>query len=185
MKVPAVPLAEATASAIAADAMQIPDLWKAIDSGELTKNRLAGIIMSDLEREAAGRGGPVLFPNMRALLRTQMNVEELRLRGGLGQWAELASAVVGAASGIYSAKLQAKTQTSLAKTTLQQQSLALRSAEIQAASDRAALAMQQGAPAAAAAARGGGGVGGLPPWLIPVGIGVVVLGVGAVVLMRR
>jgi hypothetical protein len=185
MTIPVSSLAEATASAAVADTLRIPELWKSINRGELTKGRLADMILDDLAREARGDKGPALFPNMRALLRTQMNVEELKLRGGMGQWAELAAAVTGAAAGIIGAKITAKAQASVAKTSLQQSQLALRSAEIQAASDRAALAMQQGAPAAAAAARGGGGVGGLPSWLIPVGVGVVVLGVGAVILLRR
>jgi hypothetical protein len=184
MTVPIASLAEATASAIIADAIRIPELWRSVKSGELTKGRLAGIITSDLEREVAGKSGSVLFPNMRALMRTQMNVEELKLRGGLGQWAELASAVVGAAAGIVGAKISAKAQASVAKSSLQQQQLALRSADIQAAADRATMAAQQGLPGAAAGVRGGI-IGGLPPWAIPVGIGVVVLGVGAVILMRR
>lgn len=160
----------AITSAFLADMVAAPTLARLIQARQLDGRGLADVILRDLAREASRERGPVLFPNLRAVLRTQVNVEVIKA-GGMSEWAELASAVVGAAGAYVTAQQQAKTQEAIAKLQLQQQQAA---AEAQ----RAALAAAQGVPGATAGTLPRTGEG-LPSWLLPA---AAVLGIGGVIV---
>lgn len=161
---------KAITSAFLADMAAAPTLVRSVEARRVNGRGLADIILGDLDRGVSG-AKPVLFPNLRAVMRTQINVETAKASGGMGEWAELAAAVVSAAgsyvTATQTAKMAAKTE-SIAK----QQAAAAAEADRQ----RAALAAAQGVPSAAVPSGGGEG---LPSWLLPAA-GVVAVG-GAIV----
>lgn len=180
-------LGSAVAAAVTADYLRSPTLRRVIMSGDLSKDGLRNLMTSDVERYVAKKPGPNLFPNLRAVVKTQMNIEEGKLRGGMGQWAELAQAIAGAASGIYSAKVTTDAAKKIQALEVQKQQLALQSAQIQASNLKLSLAVAQGDPAAVAAAGGGGSIISAMPTeaKVAVGAGALALVAGAVYLATR
>ena len=74
--VPVEEFASAVSSAFVAD-MARPAMQDALDTRGMGPQALSRIILRDLDREARGGLEPVLFPNLRALLRSEMNAEEI------------------------------------------------------------------------------------------------------------
>ncbi|MGH9389848.1 MAG: hypothetical protein ACRD1Z_09545, partial [Vicinamibacteria bacterium] len=106
-----------------------------------------------------------------------------RLASGMGQWAELATAIIpviaSAASSAYGAKTTADTQKKLAELELQKQTLAIRTAELQSRMAQAQYSMAETAAAKAEAKVEAGAtptVLGVPLW----GIALGVAGVGTI-----
>lgn len=127
---------------------------------------LRGKILNDLAREARREAGPILFPNLRAFLRTEMNVEEHRLASGMGQWAALIGSVTEAAGTFFSQREQIKAQEKIAEIQLKAKQAELRQQELAAERERQMLAASQGVPSAAVSPSEKGG---LPTWALPVG----------------
>ena len=173
---------KAITAAFLADMAAAPSIAKAIQARQLDGRGLSDIILRDLERGVRDEK-PALFPHLRAVLRTQMNVEELRAKGtlanGMSEWAELATAVVAAAGTYYTEQQKAKAAESIAKLQVKQQQAAAAEAAAEAEKQRLALATSQGAPASAA-----GGGGGIPSWLLPAA-GIVVVGGGILYAATR
>ena len=174
--------AEAATAAFLSDVARAPGIDRAIRQKGLRGPQLVAIMMRDVARGVRGEPGPALFPNVRALYRTQMNVEEDKLRAGMGQWDAVAAALT-AVGNVYATKVTASAQTSIAKV---QATTAQQALDLQALQARAALAQAQGFPSATAAPAPGtpgypGGDGGTPGWVLPVSVGggiLVLLGIG-------
>ncbi len=175
-----VPFAKAVAAAVQADYLALPDLDRAVVSRRLDATGLRNIMLRDLERAVTEPKARALFPALRRVMKSQMGIEEAKLRSGsMGQWAELAGAISGAASSIINTRTVAQTNTTLAKLDLQKQTLALQAAQLQANTAQLQLAQAQGF------SMPGTGPGGLPGWAVPVGIGgVAVAGVIAYLMSR-
>lgn len=178
-----VPFAKAIATAVQADYLALPDLDRAVRARKVDAQGLRSIMTRDLERAVTHPGERALFPALRRVMKAQMNIEEAKLRSGsMGQWAELAGALAGAASGIINTRTVSQTNETLAKLDLQKQQLALQAAQLQANAAQLQLSAAQGfpAPGSAAAALG------VPSWTIPVTVGgVAVLGLAAYFMTRR
>lgn len=179
-------LARAVSSAAAADVIASPSIQKAVREGRVSRQGLRSIMMRDLENEARGVKGPALFPHLRSVMRTQMNVERRKAGGGLGATATvtdpysgIASAIAGAAAGILGAKYVSDANKDIAKI---QANTQLQIANLQANSDKLALAAAQGFPSAAA-----GVPGSTPSWVVPAAAGgaAVVLGIGYMLLRGK
>jgi hypothetical protein len=178
-------LAGAVSSAVYADFMKSPTLRRAVLDGQLSKDGFRNLMISDVERFVSKKPGPELFPSLRRVVKTQMNVEEAKMRGGMNQWAELAQAIAGAATGIYTAKLTTDTAKKLQSLEVQKQTLALQSAQINANNLQLQLAVSQGVPAAAGGAAGSI-VSAMPTEAkVAVGAGALALVAGAVYLATR
>lgn len=127
--------------------------------------------MRDLENYVRGVRGPALFPNLRTTIRTQMNVEESKLRGGVGQWDAIFSAigaVAGAAGTVYSTKITTDAQKSIANINLEKQSLALQSEQLAAQAANTQVALSQGTPNAIVSGQSAIFPAGTPAWVDPV-----------------
>jgi hypothetical protein len=98
---------------------------------------------------------------------------------GMGEWAELASAVVGATAGYVAAKQTASATATVAKAETSIAASNARIAEAQALQAREALVASQGFPGASAPA--GYATGGTPGWVAPAAIGAGVLVVGGLI----
>lgn len=144
--------ARAAAASFVADVARSPSLGKAIANRSISQNGLKNLILDDLSREVSGSPGPVLFPNMRSLVRTEVRVGEYRLSAGLSQFdfGGLISAVGGIAAGAISYSAAQSSQ----RAQLQSQQLSLQMAQIQADTARLQLAQQQGLPGAVAGTPG-------------------------------
>lgn len=184
---------KAFTAAFLADMARAVPLQKEIAKGNVTPSGLQKIALRDLRREVSHVEGPVLFPNLRALMRTMMNVEGVRREEGLGQWealSELASSLIKAGSTYISAKQTAETQAKLAEIELQKQQMVLKAAELQAAVARANYATAEGAPGAAATPGIPGAPGvpaegsGFPSWVPYAAGGLAVLGLGYMIISR-
>lgn len=174
--------ARALAAALVADMARAPSLQAQIARG-FSGEQLGRMILGDIRRMVEGNKTVPLFPNIRALMKTEINVEEARLSGAMGQidWGAIVGGVIGAAGAFVAAKWQTSAQLSIAKLQAEQQQLAVQAAGIDAAKQRLALAAAQGVPSAAASVEGGG----LPSWAIPVGAAAVVgIGVATVLATR-
>lgn len=138
--------ARAAAASFVADVARSPSLEKAIASRSISKSSLKDLILGDLTRSVSGSSGPVLFPNLRALVQTEVSVGEHRLATGLSQFdfGSLISAAAGIAAGAISYSAAANAQ----KAQLQSQQLSIEMAQIQADTARLQLAAQQGLPGA-------------------------------------
>lgn len=172
-------MAAALASAFLADMARAPMLEKHVRDRHVDGRVLSSMILADLDRMVRGTRTIPLFPNIRAFMKTQMNVEEAKLKAGVSEWAEIASAIVGAAGSYVAAKTTAKAQIDITKLQAEQQALAIKAAENEAAKQRLALAQSQGVPGAAAGVEDG-----LPSWVIPVGVAAVGVGTIAYVATR-
>jgi len=173
-------VAKAISSAVVADFKRYPSIGRLISRARMSPNALRNIMFRDIERDVKRAPGRPLFPSLRKVFRTQMRVEGAKLRGGLSQWADLAGAIAGAASGIVGAKITAEGNKDLAKVQLKQEALALQAAQLQADAARLNLAAAQGAPSAATSS-------GAAKYMIPavIGAGVLVAGGAAYMMMRR
>lgn len=176
------PFAKAVAAAVQADYLALPELDRAVRARKVDAPGLRNIMLRDLERAVTHPSERALFPSLRRIMRTQMNIEESKLRsGGMGQWAELATAIAGAAGGIINTRTVSQTNETLAKLDLQKQQLALQAAQLQANTAQIQLAAAQGfpAPGSTAAALG------VPNWVIPASVGgVAVVGLIAYLMTR-
>ena len=176
------PFAKAVAAAVQADYLAMPDLDLAVVTRRLDAKGLANIMTRDLERSVTNPGQRALFPALRRVMKSQMSIEEAKLRSGsMGQWAELATAIAGAAGSIVNTRTVSQTNETLAKLDLQKQQLALQAAQFQANAAQIQLATAQGfpAPGSAAAALG------VPNWVIPASIGgVAAVGLIAYLMTR-
>ena len=183
--------AKALASSMVADMARAPTLERVVHSREISEGQFFSIIKRDLERDFKGQPGPPLFPNLRALMRTEIQVQQ-RLPIGLGQdWGAIVSAIVpalaGAASKYYVARTESRTATSITKLQLQSQALQMKSLDTQAAVDRASAANAEGVPGADASMPGGtlspraAAESGIPGWVAPVGGVAAALGVSYII----
>lgn len=166
---------KAVASAFVADMERSLTIQRAVAAGRLDGKALSNIVIRDLVRDARQEEGVELFPNLRAVLRTEINVEDARRRGGMGEWAEIATAVIGAAGSYVTAKTTIDAQKKLANLEVEKQQLLLRSAELEAARQRTALAVAEGIPGAAG---GTFSLDSIPWWVLPTGLAAI--GVAAV-----
>lgn len=172
-------MARAITSSFLADMARSPTLNRAIDEGKISARKLHQMMMEDLRRAVRGEG-PSWFPNLRATLKTQMNVEELRMGGGLGQWAEMFNSLATAASKYVVAREEAKAQKDIAETQAKAEAARAEAEAQRAAAEaekaRLALATGQGAPAGASVNPGG-----FPTWGWYALGGVAVVGTGAAI----
>lgn len=173
--------AKALTTSLLADMARTPTLERAITRKEIGGAQLTAIIKRDLERELRGEPGVPLFPNMRALVKTELAVEQ-RMPVGLSQdWGSLIGAIVPALAKVATAyvvgRQEASTATTIANLNLQSQALQLKSMDLQASVARANAADAAGVPGADASMPGGtltpaqaaaAGLG-IPSWLFPVG----------------
>jgi hypothetical protein len=144
--------ARAASTAFVADVARSPSLEKAITDRSISKDGLKNLILGDLARGVSGSPGPVLFPNMRELVQTEVKVGEHRLSVGLSQFdfGGLIGAVAGIAAGAINYSAAASTQ----RAQLQSQQLSIQMAQIQADTARLQLAAQQGLPGTVAGTPG-------------------------------
>lgn len=176
--------AGALAASMVADMARAPTLERAIHSRQINERQFLAIITRDLERDLKGEGGLPLFPNLRALMRTQIQVQQ-RLPVGLDQFdfgaviSSVVPALAGAASSYFVARTNAQAQADIARLQLESQQLQLRQLDLNAAAARTNAAITQGVPGAAAPLPGGtlspqaaAASGDLPSWAAPVGITV-------------
>jgi hypothetical protein len=127
--------ARAFAASFIADVEAAPFLQEQLVRGRLTRGGLTRIILRDIDGGLRGtRGGPALFPNLRAVTAEFLAQEARPVHGaGMGQWdaiASLVGAAAGAATSIYSAK---------SNIDMQQQALALQQKQVKTASSIADL----------------------------------------------
>lgn len=171
-----IPMAKAISSAVAADLLRSPNLIGLIRSGRMSATQLRNAALRDIERDVKREPGRREFPALIRVIRTQMNVEEAKLRGGLSQWDAIAS-MIGMATSAATTYVKVDSSKDLAKLELQKQQLALQSAQISANAANLNLATSQGQPAAA----GGGS------WAVPALVvgGVAAAAVGGYLLLRR
>lgn len=157
--------ARAFASSFMADMARHPDI-----AG--TPAELRAMILRDLAADVRGEPVSARFSNLRAFLRTQMNIKEDRLRGGMGQWADILNTITEATGSYFTTKEKAKTQEKLAELKIKAQQLTLAQQEAEAARERRAMAAAEGSPLASAQQAPGGGV---PTWALAIA-GVVTVG---------
>ncbi len=138
--------ARAAATAFVADVARSPSLEKAIATRSISKDGLRDLILEDLSRGVSGSPGPVIFPNMRALVATEVKVGEHRLSTGLSQF-DFGS-LFNAAAGIAVGALNYSSAQATASARLKAQELDLEMAQIQADTARLNLASAQGLPGA-------------------------------------
>lgn len=180
--------AKAFAASAEADLLRPSIVRKRYSPGHLRT-----LVMRDLAREVRGDRSSPMFPNLRAFLRTQMTVDEARYAGGLSQdysWiASLITTATNAASSYATTKLQADTQTKLAKLQTQSALLAQQAIDLQAQNLNVQAAVAEGLPqtiadTVATARTGTPMYRGIP--IVPVAIGAGVLGlIGIYFLVRR
>jgi len=144
--------ARAAATAFVADVARSPSIEKAIADRTISQGGLKNLILKDLSRGVSGAPGPALFPNLRELVQTEIQVGEHRLSAGLSQFdfGSLIGAAAGIAAGVISYSSAASTQ----RSQLQSQQLSIQMAQIQADTARLQLAAQQGLPGAVTGAPG-------------------------------
>ena len=172
-------LATAVVRSMTADISAAPSIQEALRSRRLSPDGLRNMAMRDLENYVKGKKSPAIFPNLRTTIRTQMNVEEEKLRGGVGQWDAIFSAigaVAGAAGTVYSTKITTDATKKIADINLQKQSLALQSEQLAAQAANTQVALSQGTPSAIVSGQSVFFPAGTPGWVDPV---VVIGGVGA------
>ncbi len=177
-------LRKAVETALEADMIRAKKLGLALDRRWLQPNQFRNILVRDLTRASRQEGGVELFPNVRAVLRTQENVLALkrrRLGTGLGTWGELFGSLIEVGGKYATARYQGKTGEKIAKIQAQTDMARLRFAQIQA--DRARMELARSQAAAQATATGPSGAvpvydsqgnvtmqkpdSGLPGWIIP------------------
>ncbi|MGH9389541.1 MAG: hypothetical protein ACRD1Z_07990 [Vicinamibacteria bacterium] len=172
--------ARAAAAAVVADLAYAPSIKRALIEGRLDRRGLANVIFRDL----GARDGSKLFPRLRKFFAETARPEVAeRAASGMGQWAELATAIIpaiaSAASSAYGAKTTAETQKKLAELELQKQTLAIKTAELQSKVAQAQYSMAESAAVRAeakATAEGAPSVLGVPWW----GVALGVAGVGTI-----
>ncbi len=180
-------LQKAVETALEADMIRAGKLGLALDRRWLRPDQFRNILVRDLTRASRREGGVELFPNVRAVLRTQENVLTLRQRRlgtGLG-WVEALTGVLDSlvkAGGRYAtARYEGKTMVRIQKIQAQTEMLHLKAAQM--AADRARMELARSQAAAQATATGPSGAvpiydaqgnvtmekpeSGLPGWLIP------------------
>lgn len=129
--------ANAFSAAFIADIEAAPFLKEQLVRGRLTKDSLTRIVLRDLQGGLKGyRAGPPLFPNLRAVATEFLAQEARPVHGaGMGQWDAIAGvigAAAGAASSIYSAKVNTDLQKQLLSLEQQKQKTAIQIAQLQA-----------------------------------------------------
>ena len=137
--------ARAFAAAFVADIEAAPFLKEQLLRGRLTRGGLTRIVTRDVEGGLAGRrGGPALFPNLRAVAAEFLAQEHRPVHGaGMGQWDAIAGvigAAAGAAASIYTAKTNTDLQRQLLSLEQQKQKATLQIAELQAKTAQTQLA---------------------------------------------
>ncbi len=180
-------LRKAVETALEADMIRAGKLGLAIDRRWLRPDQFRNILVRDLTRASRQEGGVELFPNVRAVLRTQENVLTLRQRRlgtGLG-WVEALTGVLDSlvkVGGKYAtARYEGKTMVKIHKIQAQTEMLQLKAAQM--AADRARMELARSQRATEAIATGPSGAvpvydaqgnvtmqkpeSGLPGWLIP------------------
>jgi predicted methyltransferase len=174
--------ARAIASAFTADIERNPDVKLALIGRRLDRDGLARLALRDQRR----------FPNTYGLVRRIAKDQGIDVPPGLGQWEAIASvisAAAGAATKVYTSKVEAEAQKKLAELEVQKQQAAIKTAELQA---KLAQAQYQAAETAARQQTSGSGSGsvltkevvpGVPLWGV-VGAGVVTLGVAGYLLLK-
>ncbi|MGI0150061.1 MAG: hypothetical protein ACREDF_11100 [Thermoplasmata archaeon] len=175
--------ARAFSTAFVADIERSPSLRSALSEGKLDGRGLAAIAF----RSLSGKG-PDLFPNLRRIVKETAKLEVAP--SGMGQWAELAGALVSTAANVaaktYTAKLEAQTATSIAKLQTQQQQAAAAAAELQAKAAALQYSNAEAAVRRAEAVSGGPtpSVLGVPWWGVALGV-VGIGGVGYLLLRSK
>lgn len=183
--------ARALSVSLAADMRRAQPLARAVARKEISAQGFTDIIIRDLMKEVKQRPGVPLFPNLRALMRTQLNLEAMQPAGmNTFDWSGVISsvlpAVTAAAGTYYTAKYQAQVAESQQKLELQKAALALKAADLQASVARATQADAAGQPTAAAGMPGGtvsaaqaaeASRNPIAKWLLPAGVGLVLGGV--------
>ena len=180
-------LQKAVETALEADMIRAGKLGLALDRRWLQPNQFRNILVRDLTRASRQEGGVELFPNVRAVLRTQENVLTLRQRRlgtGLG-WVEALTGVLDSlvkVGGKYAtARYEGKTMVRIQEIQSRTDMLRLKAAQMEADRARMQLARSQRATEAIATGPSGavpiydaqGNVTmqkpdtGLPSWLIP------------------
>lgn len=181
--------ARAFATAFVADVEAAPFLKEQLVNGRLGRGGLTRIILRDLSGGLNGRrGGPALFPNLRAVSAEFLAQEARPVHGGgMGQFdviASLVGAAAGAASSIYSATQTSAVQKQALDLQKQKAATDLAIAQLQAKQAQTQLA------AANVAATGIPTSSILSPIVQTIGwpglaIGVIALSVGSYFMLRR
>ena len=170
--------AKALAAAFVADMARSGALQDEIVRGRVGARGLRNMILRDLRRGVAGAEGSALFPNLRAFVAETIDLEALARRqatlGELGEWAELASVLVGAASSYINKRVESKTVSALSKIDVQKQQLAAKAAELEASRARMQYAASEQTARAAEAGAGPLAAVGIPGWVVPAGIAAAV-----------
>lgn len=148
--------ARAVAAAFAADFAKAPSIKRALLEGRLDQRGLTNIVFRDL----GVKDGPRIFPHVREFFISTARPEVAeRLASGMGQWAELAGAIIpavaGAVGSIYNARVNADAQKRLAELELKKQALQIKTAELQSKVAQAQYTMAESAAARAETAAAG------------------------------
>ena len=180
-------LRKAVETALEADMIRAGKLGSALDRRWLRPDQFRNILVRDLTRASRQEGGVELFPNVRAVLRTQENVLTLmqrRLGTGLGSWEAFAGvfdSLIKVGGKYATARYEGKTMVKITKIQAQTDMLRLKAAQM--AADRARMELARSQRATEAIATGPSGAvpiydaqgnvtmqkpeSGLPSWLIP------------------
>jgi hypothetical protein len=164
----------ALSAAFVADVMRSPALMAAMEDGQLAASDLRALILRDIAQGPERNGTGSLFPNLRALIEAQVDMEA----SGMGFWDDIASIVTTVATAGISyitAKKMAEAQKKAAEAQARLEEAKARQAEAQAV--ETAKAQEQAAAARVTYAESGGapvsaiqsGGGGLPSWVLPAG----------------
>lgn len=188
--------ANAFAAAFVADIESAPALKAELIRGRLGRGALTRIIMRDLDGARVKKPGPVLFPNVRAVMREFLAQEARPSRvsrmpePGMGQWDAIAGAIgaaAGAAASIYSAKTNVDMQKKLLALEQQKNQAAIQMAELQAKAAQTQLAAANvaatGVPSSSPMSTVLESVGGWP--VVGAATAAIALAVGAYFALRR